>query len=198
MYIMDWSRLTTAEFIKLYQSKPFLWKINSIKYRNKNLKTVAYHELMSFLKTKGLGSFSNHLFQFHTTFVITANGQSTAYWWASFDPLTPSFTFFWDIMVTDHHLCFSKVYYFFSTIFKMFEFENNVIDLTQMHYITIITYNSAEKNWSCKTGGLLPEHKTGKQISTSNRQWKSAGWYAPRKVTDFHFDVSGHNLRPKD
>ncbi|KAF0712037.1 MADF domain-containing protein, partial [Aphis craccivora] len=54
--IMEWSRSITTEFIELYQSKQCLWKISSVEYKNKNLKSVAYNELVEFLKSKGLVS----------------------------------------------------------------------------------------------------------------------------------------------
>ncbi|XP_025406353.1 uncharacterized protein LOC112680473 [Sipha flava] len=53
---MEWSKSITTDFIELYHSKPCLWKISSIEYKNKNLKSVAYNELMEFLKSKGLAS----------------------------------------------------------------------------------------------------------------------------------------------
>lgn len=53
---MEWSRSITTEFIELYQSKQCLWKISLVEYKNKNLKSVAYNELIEFLKSKGFDS----------------------------------------------------------------------------------------------------------------------------------------------
>lgn len=53
---MEWSKSITTEFIELYQSKQCLWKICSVEYKNKNVKSVAYNELIKFLKSKGLDS----------------------------------------------------------------------------------------------------------------------------------------------
>jgi len=50
---MEWSKSITTDFIELYHSKPCLWKISSVEYKNKNLKSVDYNEL---LKSKRLAS----------------------------------------------------------------------------------------------------------------------------------------------
>ncbi|KAL4136305.1 hypothetical protein QTP88_007853 [Uroleucon formosanum] len=56
--IMEWSKSITTDFIELYHCKPCLWKISSVEYKNKNLRSVAYNELMEMLKSKGLASAS--------------------------------------------------------------------------------------------------------------------------------------------
>lgn len=53
---MEWNKSITTEFIKLYQSEQCLWKISSVEYKNKNLKSVVYNELIEFLKCKGLAN----------------------------------------------------------------------------------------------------------------------------------------------
>ncbi|KAL4136340.1 hypothetical protein QTP88_007888 [Uroleucon formosanum] len=55
---MEWSKSITTDFIELYYCKPCLWKISSVEYKNKNLRSVAYNELMEMLKSKGLASAS--------------------------------------------------------------------------------------------------------------------------------------------
>lgn len=55
---MEWSKSITTDFIELYHCKPCLWKISSVEYKNKNLRSVAYNELMEMLKSKGLASAS--------------------------------------------------------------------------------------------------------------------------------------------
>lgn len=51
---MEWNRAITKNFIELYREKPCLWKISSEEYRNKNLKQVAYNELVEYLKSNGM------------------------------------------------------------------------------------------------------------------------------------------------
>ncbi|KAL4136357.1 hypothetical protein QTP88_007905 [Uroleucon formosanum] len=47
-----------SNFIELCHCKPCLWKISSVEYKNKNLRSVPYNELMEMLKSKGLASAS--------------------------------------------------------------------------------------------------------------------------------------------
>lgn len=51
---MEWNRAITKNFIELYRQNTCLWKISSEEYRNKNLKQVAYNELVEYLKSNGM------------------------------------------------------------------------------------------------------------------------------------------------
>lgn len=51
---MEWTKEVVSEMIELYKERPCLWKIKDKTYLNKNLKRLAYDDILKILKSKNL------------------------------------------------------------------------------------------------------------------------------------------------